>query len=125
MLRHQVDERIANVVKAIVPTPHERHLAQECAERIHLSLTRFVHLFSPEVGTSFRRFRVWKRARGLLDQVLGSANLTEITLETGFVCSAHFSKAIRGAYGIRPSDLVAGLRHMPPPPYRVLAPAGL
>lgn len=58
-----VDPRIAQVLERIRADPSSQALAQDCAEQVHLSFSRFLHLFKSEVGASFRSFRTWKRAQ--------------------------------------------------------------
>ena len=111
--RRALDCRIAQVIRNLQAHSGERHSAEDCASQIGLSLSRFLHLFKQEVGVPFRRFRAWKRARGLLDIIAQGGNLTDMALDSGYSDSSHFSNSIRGIYGIKPKELVAAARHMP------------
>jgi AraC-like DNA-binding protein len=51
------------VIGRIKSDPSAPSCAQACAEQVHLSFSRFLHLFKEEVGVPFRSFRTWKRAR--------------------------------------------------------------
>ena len=85
---------------------------RECAASVHLSFSRFLHLFKQETGMAFRAFRAWKRARSLLRYVRQTATLTDIALEAGYPDSTHFSHSIRQVYGLKPSDILAGSRRL-------------
>jgi AraC-like DNA-binding protein len=110
--RPQTDARIVRVMQDILAKPGEQHSAQLCASTVALSSSRFLHLFSREVGVPFRRFRAWKRARSLLYNLQRECNLTELALACGYADSAHFSNSIREVYGFKPTDLVSAGRHL-------------
>lgn len=108
-----VDPRIARVLERIRNDPSSQALAQDCAEQVHLSFSRFLHLFKSEVGASFRSFRTWKRARSLLHYVVDqSTTLTDVALGAGYPDSTHFSHSIRQVYGLKPKDIFAGSRKL-------------
>jgi AraC-like DNA-binding protein len=113
LLQRILDSRIAQVVHSIQTQSGAHHSAEDCANLVGLSLSRFLHLFRQEVGVSFRRFRAWKRARGLLARIAQGGNLTHLALDSGYADSSHFSHSIRGVYGVTPRELVAAARHMP------------
>ncbi|MFV0680187.1 helix-turn-helix domain-containing protein [Ottowia sp.] len=108
-----VDPRIAKVLERIRSAPASQALAQDCAAQVHLSFSRFLHLFKSEVGVSFRSFRAWKRARSLLHHVVDQhTTLTDVALCAGYPDSTHFSHSIRQVYGLKPKDIFAGSRKL-------------
>ena len=107
-----LDARIARVIERLNADPSQSASAQECAGWVHLSFSRFLHLFKDEVGLPFRTFRAWKRARSLLRHVHQSSTLTDIALDTGYPDATHFSHSIRQVYGLRPSEILAGSRRL-------------
>jgi AraC-like DNA-binding protein len=107
-----VDPRIARVLSEIRRDPSAPLAASDCAASVHLSFSRFLHLFKQEVGASFRSVRAWKRARSLLHHVTRASNLAHIALDVGYPDSAHFSRSIRQAYGLKPKDIFAGSRRL-------------
>jgi AraC-like DNA-binding protein len=108
----RIDPRIARVLEDIRNDPSRNITAQECAEAVGLSFSRFLHLFKAEVGTPFRSLRTWKRARSLLHHVTRETNLVHVALDTGYPDSTHFSHSIRHVYGLKPRDLFAGSRQL-------------
>ncbi|MDQ0611141.1 AraC-like DNA-binding protein [Variovorax sp. W1I1] len=107
-----IDARIRKVIDALVADPAASASAEDCAASVHLSFSRFLHLFKQETGMAFRAFRAWKRARSLLRYVRQTTTLTDIALDTGYPDSTHFSHSIRQVYGLKPSDILAGSRRL-------------
>jgi AraC-like DNA-binding protein len=112
LTRRCVDPRIQRVIDAIKRDPAVMAAAEDCAQSVHLSFSRFLHLFKQDVGAPFRSFRTWKRARSLLHYVNRDANLAHVALDTGYPDSTHFSHSIRQVYGLKPKDIFAGSRRL-------------
>lgn len=108
----QLDRRIRAVIDRIKADPSAPSCAETCAEQVHLSFSRFLHLFKQEVGMPFRSFRTWKRARSLLHHVNRDSNLAHVALDAGYPDSTHFSHSIRQVYGLKPKDIFAGSRRL-------------
>jgi AraC-like DNA-binding protein len=106
----QLECRVAAVVNRIKRNPSDSVNAEDYAQQVDLSFSRFLHLFKEEVGTTFRRFRAWKRARNFMCYVNANRNLTDIALETGYPDSSHFSHTVRRYWGLTPKDIMAGSR---------------
>ena len=107
-----VDPRIQRVIDTIKREPSVMAAAEDCAQLVDLSFSRFLHLFREDVGAPFRSFRTWKRARSLLHYVNRDANLAHVALDTGYPDSTHFSHSIRQIYGMKPKDIFAGSRRL-------------
>ncbi len=106
----KLDPRIALVAERISLTAAEKHPAEACAEQAGLSFSRFTHLFCEHMGTTLRRYRAWKRARGVMHIVHGGGNLLEAALNSGYADSTHFSHSLRQFYGLPPKDIFSGAR---------------
>lgn len=107
-----LDRRIAAVVQRIKQNPAAQALAEDCAAQATLSFSRFLHLFKREMGVPFRAFRMWKRARSLLQYLHSDESLTFLALDVGYPDSTHFSHSIRNSFGLSPSDIVVGSRKL-------------
>lgn len=107
-----VDPRIQRVIDTIKRAPSVMAAAEDCAQQVDLSFSRFLHLFRRDVGAPFRSFRTWKRARSLLHYVNRDANLAHVAQDTGYPDSTHFSHSIRQIYGMKPRDIFAGSRRL-------------
>lgn len=107
-----MDPRIRDACKLLSRSDGSQLSSVACAAHAHLSLSRFMHLFSVEAGTTFRRFRAWKRARRLLALMGGQPRLVEVALEAGYSDSTHFSRSVRRCWGYSPSAMFDGSRHV-------------
>jgi len=108
----KLDARMATVVERINQDPCGLIGAEECAKLVGLSFSRFLHLFKEDVGTTFRSFRAWKRARSFLWYVNTASSLTDIALDIGYPDSSHFSHTVRRYWGLTPKDILAGSRRL-------------
>ncbi|SFV12383.1 helix-turn-helix transcriptional regulator [Pseudoduganella namucuonensis] len=108
----KLDARMAAVVDRIGQDPCGLIGAEECAKMVDLSFSRFLHLFREEVGTTFRSFRAWKRARSFLWYVNTASSLTDVALDIGYPDSSHFSHTVRRYWGLTPKDILAGSRRL-------------
>lgn len=107
-----LDARMAAVVDKINDEPCGLTSAEGCARQVNLSFSRFLHLFREDVGTTFRSFRAWKRARSFLCRVNTCSSLTDIALDIGYPDSSHFSHTVRRYWGLTPKDILAGSRRL-------------
>ncbi|WP_322027955.1 AraC family transcriptional regulator [Burkholderia sp. BCC1977] len=108
-----LDPRIGHVVSLIRDQPLQRHIAENCAQEVNLSFSRFLHLFKQEMGVPFRRYQAWRRARNVIGMlVTNPTNLTDVALDGGYPDSTHFSHTVKQVYGLRPRDIVAGSRQL-------------
>lgn len=112
LLPRSIDKRMSAVVDKIKCDPNSHTSAEACAVACHLSVSRFLHLFKSEVGSPFRSFRTWQRARSVLYYVTQNANLTNIALDVGYPDATHFSHSIRQIYGLTPKSIFAGCRRL-------------
>ncbi|WP_374525191.1 helix-turn-helix transcriptional regulator [Sphingopyxis sp.] len=100
------DPRIAGAVVAV-----DRLLAvgpvrlADAAHERGLSLDRFRHLFTAEVGMPFQRYVLWRRLLIAFEALHDGHNITEAAYAAGFSDSAHLARTIRAMFGIRASDL--------------------
>lgn len=104
--------RLDAVLELLRGEPTASLSAADCAARCQLSPSRFMHLFSATVGSSFRHLRTWKRARNLLPLVQSPQSLTDIALELGYADASYFSNSIRQITGLRPKDIIAGSKRL-------------
>jgi AraC-like DNA-binding protein len=110
--RRSLDDRIVRALVELDRRIAESVSAEELANMLQLSFSRFIHLFKDEVGVPLRTFRNWKRARSLLNYVTQDANLADIAQHTGYPDAAHFSHSIRQVFGLQPREMFAGSRQL-------------
>lgn len=98
-----LDPRLARIVEWLDAHPDDLTGAQSLAGAQGLSVSRFLHLFSDQVGVPFRRFRIWNRVRAAMRVALSGHNFTDSALTAGFADSAHFTHCFRDTFGVTPS----------------------
>ncbi len=101
-----IDARISRAISAIehlLPDGTIR-LADICADSA-LSIGRFRHLFSSEIGMPFQRYILWCRLRAAFDELIAGSSITAASHAAGFADSAHFARTIKAMFGIRAGDL--------------------
>lgn len=107
------DARIGRIVAQLTDEGQDQLLsAQDCATRIGVSTSRFLHLFKESTDTAFRSQRMWKRARRFLDHAAEDSSLTDVALDLGYPDSSHFSHTIRATYGLQPRSIRKGSRRL-------------
>lgn len=84
--------------------------AEEAAQRVGLSLSRFQHLFAREVGVPFRRFRSWQRLRRAIESITSGATFTVAAHDAGFYDQAHFARTFRQTFGAPASPSLRQVR---------------
>lgn len=89
--------------------PWER---EAVAAAVHLSPSRFNHLFSAEVGVSFRDYRIWSQVRSAMSAMAQGPRLTDAALSGAFADSSHFSRMFRRTFGMTPSSVLKPLREV-------------
>ena len=82
----------------------------EAAADAGLSISRFNHLFSAEMGVSFRSYRVWSQVRSAMLAYASGGTLTDAAMHGAFFDAAHFSRTFGQAFGMSPSGVLKPLR---------------
>jgi AraC-like DNA-binding protein len=105
-----VDRRLAQVLRRM-REPENGGLDRNRASHLAgLSTSRFNHLFSEQMGVSFRSYRVWSQVRSAVAALVTQPTLTHAAHHGGFVDSSHFSHAFRKSFGNAPSRILNGLQ---------------
>ncbi|MFC3891005.1 helix-turn-helix domain-containing protein [Lentzea rhizosphaerae] len=98
------DDRIRAALATLLADPALS--APQVAAEINLSTSRFLHLFSAESGTSFRRYRLWARMLRVAGALNRGADLTSASAEAGFASPSHFSDTFHDLFGLTASALL-------------------
>jgi AraC-like DNA-binding protein len=99
------DDRIRTALSTLLADPALS--ATQVAAEINLSTSRFLHLFSAQAGTSFRRYRLWARMLRVAGALSRGADLTSASAEAGFASPSHFSDTFRDLFGLTAGTLLA------------------
>ncbi|WP_252097591.1 helix-turn-helix domain-containing protein [Pseudoalteromonas sp. NBT06-2] len=74
--------------------------ASEVADQLALSQSRFLHLFSQELGISWRPYLLWRRMMCAITAILKKSSATEAAYKAGFSDSAHLSRTFKNMFGM-------------------------
>lgn len=105
------DERIVQVLDFIESLPQKKVRLSELAARVYLSESRFIHLFTEQVGIPPRRFLLWARLMDAMRVAIRAENLTSAAHAAGFADSAHLSRTFKRMFGQAPSFLASGRKN--------------
>lgn len=105
-VQRRADPRMTSVIQALLLSPDDARHADDWANDVGLSSSRFQHVFKQTVGVPFRRFRLWARMRIALACAMRGSTLTEAAMEAGLSSSTHLSAAFKAMFGIAPSQLI-------------------
>ena len=72
---------------------------------VHLSPSRFRHLFVREMGLAFRHYVLWLRLNRAVEAFAAGESLTTAAYRAGFADSAHLSRTFRRMYGMAAGTL--------------------
>jgi len=74
--------------------------AAEVASKLALSESRFLHIFSDELGISWRPYLLWRRIICAGQAMINSSSATDAAHLAGFSDSAHLSRTFRNNFGM-------------------------
>ncbi|GAB3673056.1 AraC family transcriptional regulator [Salinisphaera aquimarina] len=106
----RMDTRIAASVATLARVTEASLPIARLAADAGLSVSRFQHLFSGQVGVPFRRYRAWARMRVAIEAIVAGANFTAAAHVAGFSDQSHFNHDFRRTFGAPPSLSLARLR---------------
>jgi AraC-like DNA-binding protein len=101
-----LDPRVRRVIEWLGTNPADLTPLARLLEPEGISVSRFLHLFSRQIGVPFRRYRIWNRLRAASRLALNGHSLTEAAVAAGFSDSAHFSRLHREMFGLTPSCIL-------------------
>lgn len=76
---------------------------QDVAAAVHLSPSRFRHLFVAQTGTSFRAWLLWARTEFAVTAAHEGMSWTDAAQAAGFADAAHLTRTCRRIFGIAPT----------------------
>lgn len=107
----KLDSRIAETINRITQELTSQTITAEyLASEAYLSPSRFMHLFSDEVGIPVRKYILWQRLRHTLIQMAEGKSITEAAISAGFTDSSHMNRNFNAMFGITPSKIFKNSR---------------
>ena len=83
--------------------------AASMAEQAALSQSRFLHLFSEQMGIAWRPYLLWRRLLMAVQRVLDGESLTDAAHRAGFADAAHFSRTFKSMFGTTAKKVLGSL----------------
>jgi len=74
--------------------------ASEVANQLALSESRFLHLFSQELGIAWRPYLLWRRIICAVKAIINGRSATDAAHIAGFSDSAHLSRTFKNTFGM-------------------------
>lgn len=100
-----LDGRITTVPEHIAASRGLDCNGENLARLVHLSESRFTHLFRQQTGMSLSRYLLWSRMVDAVASVAAGNNMTAAAHASGFADLAHMSRTFRNMMGVPPSEL--------------------
>jgi AraC family transcriptional regulator len=99
------DARVLRAVEYIGERTDHAVTLEEVAGLVHLSPSRFRHLFVAQTGMPLRTYVLWRRLLSVWDRLMEGETLSAAAHSAGFADSAHLSRTARDMFGLPPSAL--------------------
>jgi len=100
------DPRVRRAARRLAQPGNTELSAAELAAGVHLSTSRFLHLFAEQTGTGVRRYRLWARMLAAATVLSNGGDLTRAAADAGFATPSHLSSAFRRMFGLTPGQLL-------------------
>ena len=105
-LVNQIDERIKQSIEFLHSNLNEEISLANIASKVHLSESRFAHLFKEQTGIPFRKYILWCRMQAALQEVMKGQSFTNAAYGGGFSDVAHLSRTFTEMFGVSPSEVL-------------------
>lgn len=111
MKKEEMDTRISDSISWIKENLTEQTITvEQLANAVYLSKSRFMHLFSEQVGIPARKYILWQRLRYALVKLSEGGNITESAHRAGFTDASHMNRNFNKMFGITPSKIFKNSR---------------
>ena len=106
----ELDPRVSCVLQWLDEMEADRRWNEVSLEgalqKAHLSQSRFLHLFTQDLGTPWRSYLVWRRALVAVTFAAAGLTLTRAAHAAGYSDSAHLSRQFKALFGYSPARAV-------------------
>lgn len=99
------DPRVLQAIDYILSRPEASPPLEEVARAVHLSPSRFRHLFVEETGMPLRTYQLWRRLLRVWEFLMQGDALASAAHAAGFADSAHLSRTCKTMFGLAPSAM--------------------
>lgn len=99
------DPRVLQAIAYMSARSDEALSLEEVAQAVHLSASRFRHLFVEETGMPLRTYQLWRRFLRVWEFLMQGETLASAAHAAGFADSAHLSRTCKTMFGLSPSAM--------------------
>jgi AraC-like DNA-binding protein len=99
------DPRMFDLLKYLNESNEVKIPIKILAERINLSESRFIHVFTKQIGIPVRRYFLWRKLINAVRQIINGMDFTQAAHDAGFSDSAHLSRTFKKMFGITMMNL--------------------
>ena len=102
------DSRLTTVLNKIRESTDLRMSVEAAAATVHLSPSRFAHLFKQQLGLPFRRYLLWRKLTRATLAIARERTITAAAHAADFADAAHVTRTFQQMFGIPPSAMMQG-----------------
>lgn len=107
----ELDGRISKALDWVASNLTKQTITtKQLAQMVYLSPSRFMHLFSDQIGIPVRRYILWQRLRHVLITLADGTGITQSAHEAGFTDAPHMNRTFNAMFGITPSKIFKNSR---------------
>ena len=102
------DDRVSKVLDLLDDCAHENefHQIKYFSERVHLSESRFAHLFKEETGIPLKSYIVLNKLQKAYDSIFNGDNITTAALNAGFDSASHLAYTNKMMTGMSATNIL-------------------
>lgn len=104
----RLDERVTKVLDRIRESDDLRISLEDAAAIVHLSPSRFQHLFKQQLGLAFRRYILWRKLMRAILAIATEPSLAAAAHAADFADAAHLTRTFYQMFGLPPSVMMKG-----------------
>lgn len=101
----RADERVLAAIDRIVESGPDMPALEDLAAAVHLSPSRFRHLFVETTGMPLRSYLLWRRLLLAWTRLTEGASIADAAHEAGFADASHLARTCRVMFGLAPSSM--------------------
>lgn len=99
------DPRVLQAIEHIRTHAGDAPTLEQIARTVHLSPSRFRHLFVEQTGMPLRTYQLWRRLLRAWEFLMQGDSVSSAAHAAGFSDAAHLSRTCRSMFGLAPSAM--------------------
>jgi len=100
-----IDPRIERFLEYIDDSENVSIFLNQAARAAGLSMGRFRHLFSAQIGMPLKSYLLWTKLQRAIQSLANDSSLTRAAHIAGFADASHLSRTFKRTFGLSPNEL--------------------